>query len=990
MASIERTAYPRFKRIPNSKQLNEIYSPSSQEIMVAHNVARGDASILCFLTLMKCFQRLGYFPPMSSVPKVIVTHIRDCLYLAPNTHPTDSLATLYRHQKTIREFLHVIPYGAHARHLAIESVYKAAQVMDNPADLINVSIAELIKESCELPAFSTLDRLVRRVRTLVNTHFFQSVWNHLRPEEKQKLDQLLEPSRFRSRSDFNYIKELPKSPKFSHFKELQAKYAWLQSLGGVERLLEGVPNAKIKHFAAEARALDRSEIGKFLPPKRYMLLLSMIQRASVHTRDHLVEMFIKRVGFIHKKGREELELLREQHRSKMEMLISVLTDVLQKTNEHLDDAVLGKQVREVLATRGGTEFLLNDCEAISSHNGNNYLPLLWKHYKKNKSALFRLIRSLNIDTTTQNQSLMDALSFLLTNETKRVDLLPASISLSFASTQWRRTVTVKTEEGLFLSRRHFEVCVFSQLASELKTGDLFVTGSENYADYREQLLSWEECKPMVADFCAEMKFTPTSEGFVQQLKDLLTQTAEEVDKNYPNNGQVVINEDGEPTLKRSVRKDSIPNVTDLETTIYQHLPDRNIIEILCNVEHWLQWTRYFGPLSGSDPKLENPVERYIILSFGYGCNLGPAQTSKHMRGLVTQHMLSFVNRRHVTANKLDEAIREMVNCYNLCDLPKVWGDGTTAAADGTKFDLYEENLVSEYHIRYGGYGGIAYHHVSDTYIALFSHFIPCGVWEAVYIIDALMKNKSDIQPDTLHADTQGQSTPVFALAYLLGIKLMPRIRNWKNLTFFRPDKNTVYKYIDSLFSDTIDWELLETHWKDLFQVVLSIKAGKVLPSTLLLKLSNYSQKNRLYQAFQELGRVIRTIFLLQYISDIQLREQITASTNKVEAYNGFSKWFFFGGEGIIAENDPEEQEKRIKYLDLVSNAVILQNVVDMTGILKKLASEGTEFTRSDVAALSPYMTRHIKRFGDYVIDLKNAPDPIDRNMLIAVKEENSS
>lgn len=45
--------------------------------------------------------------------------------------------------------------------------------------------------------------------------------------------------------------------------------------------------------------------------------------------------------------------------------------------------------------------------------------------------------------------------------------------------------------------------------------------------------------------------------------------------------------------------------------------------------------------------------------------------------------------------------------------------------------------------------------ISDTYIALFSHFIPCGVWEAVYLLDSLMANDSDIQPDQIHADTQG-------------------------------------------------------------------------------------------------------------------------------------------------------------------------------------------------------------------------------------------
>ncbi len=114
-------------------------------------------------------------------------------------------------------------------------------------------------------------------------------------------------------------------------------------------------------------------------------------------------------------------------------------------------------------------------------------------------------------------------------------------------------------------------------------------------------------------------------------------------------------------------------------------------------------------------------------------------------------------------------------------MPKLWGKDQVAAADGTKLDFGEDNLFAEYPIRYGGYGGIAYHHVSDTYVALFIHFIPCGVWEAVYILEGLWKNKSDIQPDIVHADTQGQSAPVFALAHLLGIQLMPRIRNWSDL-----------------------------------------------------------------------------------------------------------------------------------------------------------------------------------------------------------------
>ena len=92
---------------------------------------------------------------------------------------------------------------------------------------------------------------------------------------------------------------------------------------------------------------------------------------------------------------------------------------------------------------------------------------------------------------------------------------------------------------------------------------------------------------------------------------------------------------------------------------------------------------------------------------------------------------------------------------------------------------------------------------------------------------------------------------------------------------------------------------------------------------------------------------------------------------------GFSKWFGFGGFGIIAHNDPIEQEKIIKYNDLIANAVIFHNVVDLTDILSDLKREGHLVTRDDVAVLSPYMTSHIKRFGDYLIDLNAIPQSLD-------------
>jgi len=415
----------------------------------------------------------------------------------------------------------------------------------------------------------------------------------------------------------------------------------------------------------------------------------------------------------------------------------------------------------------------------------------------------------------------------------------------------------------------------------------------------------------------------------------------------------------------------------LEAALKERMPTRSLLEILSNVQHYTHFTRHFGPPSGSDPKLDQPIERYLLTTFCYGTNMGPVQLVKHLKNPVSDQQLSFANYRHIDTERLLSARADIINGYARFELPRLWGDGRGVAADGTQIAMTRNNLMSEYHIRYGGFGGIRYHFVTDQYLALFTSFITCGVWEGVYLLDVFNQNKSELKPDTVFSDTQGQNLPIFGLSFLLGIKLSPRIRNFKDLVFYRPDKNSHYLHIDSLFTNVIDWELIERHVPDLLRVVLSIKCGKILPSTLLRRLNNYSHKNKLYQALRELGWAVRTIFLLRWLTDGEFRVEVTAETNKVEGYNKFAAWLSFGNEGIVTENAPEEQEKRSHYTDLVADAAIYQNVVDMSRVLKKLAAEGLDFNREDLEALSPYITRHIKRFGEYVLDLSNVPDPWD-------------
>ena len=113
--------------------------------------------------------------------------------------------------------------------------------------------------------------------------------------------------------------------------------------------------------------------------------------------------------------------------------------------------------------------------------------------------------------------------------------------------------------------------------------------------------------------------------------------------------------------------------------------------------------------------------------FGYGCNLGPTQTARHLRDGTTARVLGKINAQHITTAKLESALQDVIDEYSRFRLPLFWGKPNVAVADGTHYELHENNLLGERHIRYGAYGGIAYHHISDTYVALFSHFIACGM-----------------------------------------------------------------------------------------------------------------------------------------------------------------------------------------------------------------------------------------------------------------------
>lgn len=275
---------------------------------------------------------------------------------------------------------------------------------------------------------------------------------------------------------------------------------------------------------------------------------------------------------------------------------------MQTVDLEQSDADVGQKLKSILSCQNIPE-LIEGCEQFSAFHGNNYLPLLWKIYRNHRKNLFCLVNSLEFSSTSRDNSMLSALEFLIENQNRKSELPEPAVDLSFAEEKWREAV-LKMVDGLpFYDRKMFEVCVFSHLAQELKSGDIAVIGSEDFGDYRDGLLDWIECEPLVKQFCTEVDLPANPADFVARLKEELSRTADEIDKKYPKNSALSIDENHQLTLKKIEKQEISLNFKKLENFILERMPERNLLDILSNVQFHTEYMRHFGPLSGSDPKL---------------------------------------------------------------------------------------------------------------------------------------------------------------------------------------------------------------------------------------------------------------------------------------------------------------------------------------------------------------------------------------------------
>jgi hypothetical protein len=412
---------------------------------------------------LTCFQRLGYFASLGEVPEAATGHVRSCLGLRAGVEPVCGTDRTERaHRELVRARVRVVHDPERARAIAETAIRGAALVKNNPPDLINVALEELIRAGFELPAFSTLDDLASRVRLEVNRGILAGIWERMSELDRARLEALLEVSPVARTSLFDRLKRPAGKASWSHFREQLEHLHWVDSLGDTEAWLAGIAPAKVADFAGEAAVQDAAVMGDYEQPKRTALLACLVHRARARARDELAEMFCKRVARMTRSAKERLDEIQRAQRSITERLIGNYRDVLaclDPNNPNNPDTpdrgvedVLA-MARETVTAAGGFEAQLQDIEAVSAYHGDSCQLLVERFYRRDRAQMFATVAALQLEATSADRSVLDGLAHAVGNSHLTRDLIPVChpggrlVDLSFASESWQAAIRDRKHPG---------------------------------------------------------------------------------------------------------------------------------------------------------------------------------------------------------------------------------------------------------------------------------------------------------------------------------------------------------------------------------------------------------------------------------------------------------------------------------------------------------------------------------------------------------------
>src|ERR1035441_3842908 len=154
-------------------------------------------------------------------------------------------------------------------------------------------------------------------------------------------------------------------------------------------------------------------------------------------------------------------------------------------------------------------------------------------------------------------------------------------------------------------------------------------------------------------------------------------------------------------------------------------------------------------------------------------------------------------------------------------------------------------------------------------------------------------------------------------------------------------------------------------WPNIQRILASLAQKDVTQATVVRKLSSYARQNQTKKALWELDNILRTIYILDFIDDPQLRQSVQKALNRGEAYHRMRRAISYVNSGKFRVKTEAEQQIWNECSRLIANAIIYYNTLLLSRVYEQKLTAGDQEAIKILRGTSPVAWRDVNLIGNF-------------------------